>query len=120
MKRIGLQAALVVIVASIAPAVAWGGDAGVRNCTWCRGTSATIRPKLANDVNSARAHAEDEAAVPVSAQELKAKTEYCKTCHGIEGRDFAERSRCRGWRDSSLNISRINCRRLSSAGERTL
>ena len=88
MKHIGLQAALVVIVASIAPAAAWGGDAGVRNCTWCRGTSATIRPKLANDVNSAQAHAEDAAAVPVSAQELKAKTEYCKTCHGIEGQGF--------------------------------
>lgn len=141
MKRIGLKAALVVIVASIAPAVAWDGDAGVRNCTWCRGTSgqayilaprladqrpayiesqirsfrdhtrdnpfskqymwravaaidprgayfATIRPKLANDGNSAQANAEGEAAAPVSAQELKAKTEYCKTCHGIEGQGF--------------------------------
>lgn len=145
MKRIGLKAALLVIVASIAPAVAGDGDAGVRSCTWCRGTSrqsytvaprlagqrpayiesqtrssrdrtradpsrqymwgpvaaldpretrdpatysATIRPKLANDANSAQAHAEDEAAVPVSAQELKAKTDYCKTCHGIEGQGF--------------------------------
>ena len=141
MKRIGLKAALVVVAASIAPAVAWDGDAGVRNCTWCRGTSgqayilaprlaaqrtapiesrirslrdhmrenpvskqymwgavaaigprgtnfATIRPKLANDGNSAQANAEGEAAARVSAQELKAKTEYCKTCHGIEGQGF--------------------------------
>jgi cytochrome c553 len=141
MNRIGLKAALLVIVASIASAVARDGDAGVRNCTRCRGASgqgytvaprlagqrpasiesqvrsfrdhtrnipfskqymwgavaaidprgadfATIRPKLANGGNSVQANAEDEAAAPVSVQELKAKTDYCKTCHGIEGQGF--------------------------------
>lgn len=33
------------------------------------------------------AHAQDKAA-HVSAQELKAKTDYCKTCHGIDGQGF--------------------------------
>jgi cytochrome c553 len=49
MNRIGLKAALLVIVASIASAVAWDGDAGVRNCTRCRGTSGqgyTVAPRL--------------------------------------------------------------------------
>jgi cytochrome c553 len=35
----------------------------------------------------AAAHAQDNAA-RVSAQELKAKTDYCKTCHGIDGQGF--------------------------------
>jgi cytochrome c553 len=39
-------------------------------------------------VVSAAAHAEDKAAPAVSAQELKAKTDYCKTCHGIGGQGF--------------------------------
>jgi cytochrome c553 len=34
------------------------------------------------------AHAEDKAAPAVSARELKAKTDYCKTCHGISGQGF--------------------------------
>jgi len=34
------------------------------------------------------AHAESKAAPGVSAQTLKAKTDYCKTCHGIEGQGF--------------------------------
>ena len=34
------------------------------------------------------AHAESKAAPVVSAQALKAKTDYCKTCHGIEGQGF--------------------------------
>lgn len=33
------------------------------------------------------AHAEDKAG-QVSKQELKAKTDYCKTCHGIDGQGF--------------------------------
>ncbi|MBV9533579.1 MAG: cytochrome c [Bradyrhizobium sp.] len=48
---------------------------------------ATIRPKLASDGNGAQANAE-VAAAPVSTRELNAKTEYCKTCHGIEGQGF--------------------------------
>jgi cytochrome c553 len=44
------------------------------------------RERIARQV----AHAEDNPA-HVSAQELKAKTEYCETCHGIEGQGF------RGW-----------------------
>lgn len=36
-------------------------------------------------VATALAHAEDK---PPSAQELKAKTDYCKTCHGIGGQGF--------------------------------
>jgi cytochrome c553 len=34
------------------------------------------------------AHAQVNAAPGVSAQVLKAKTDYCKTCHGIEGQGF--------------------------------
>ena len=50
-------------------------------------------------VVSAAVHAE------VSTQELKAKTDYCKTCHGA-GRAgvFADRFRCRGLRDNSQSI----------------
>jgi len=50
MNRIGLKAALLVIVASIALFLAWDGDAGVRNCTWCSGTSGQgymVAPRLA-------------------------------------------------------------------------
>src|SRR5215831_7782294 len=50
MNRFGLKSALLVIVASIAPLVAWDGDAGVRNCTWCSGTSGQgymVAPRLA-------------------------------------------------------------------------
>jgi cytochrome c553 len=36
---------------------------------------------------SALGHAEDSGAV-VSARELKAKTDYCKTCHGLSGQGF--------------------------------
>ena len=32
--------------------------------------------------------AQNKAAQGVSAQALKAKTDYCKTCHGIEGQGF--------------------------------
>lgn len=38
-------------------------------------------------VISTMSHAQDKAA-HVSAQELKAKTDYCKTCHGIEAQGF--------------------------------
>lgn len=34
------------------------------------------------------AHSESRAASGVSPQVLKAKTDYCKTCHGIEGQGF--------------------------------
>jgi cytochrome c553 len=37
---------------------------------------------------SAPAYAQGKAAPAVSAQVLKAKTDYCKTCHGIEGQGF--------------------------------
>jgi cytochrome c553 len=38
-------------------------------------------------IGFAAVHAEDKAA-PVSPQELKAKTDYCKTCHGVAGQGF--------------------------------
>ncbi len=34
------------------------------------------------------AHAEDKAADSVPPRELKAKSDYCKTCHGVEGQGF--------------------------------
>jgi cytochrome c553 len=34
------------------------------------------------------AHAQGKAVPGISAQALKAKTDYCKTCHGIEGQGF--------------------------------
>jgi cytochrome c553 len=37
---------------------------------------------------SAPGHAEDRAAADVSSRELKAKTDYCKTCHGLSGQGF--------------------------------
>jgi cytochrome c553 len=37
---------------------------------------------------SATAQAEDKGASSVSAQVLKAKTDYCKTCHGLSGQGF--------------------------------
>ena len=49
MKRIGLRIALLVMMACVAPAMAWDG-ASVRNCTWCHGTSAQgymVAPRLA-------------------------------------------------------------------------
>src|SRR5450631_472587 len=39
-------------------------------------------------VVSTAAHAEDKATHAVPAQELKAKTDYCKTCHGVSGQGF--------------------------------
>ncbi len=48
MKRGGLTAALLAIMACIGPAFAWDGN--VRNCTWCHGTSGqgyTVAPRLA-------------------------------------------------------------------------
>ena len=50
MKRIGLKIAIMAIVASTVPAWAGEGDsAGVRNCTWCHGTSGQgymVAPRL--------------------------------------------------------------------------
>ena len=34
------------------------------------------------------AHAKERETSPVSAQELKAKTDYCKTCHGVSAQGF--------------------------------
>ena len=34
------------------------------------------------------ADAKDKEASATSAQELKAKTDYCKTCHGVSGQGF--------------------------------
>jgi cytochrome c553 len=49
MKRIGLKIAVLAMIASTAPA--WAGEsAGVRNCTWCHGTSGQgfmVAPRLA-------------------------------------------------------------------------
>jgi cytochrome c553 len=51
MRRIGLKIAILAIIASTVPA--WAGDgesAGVRNCTWCHGTSGQgymVAPRLA-------------------------------------------------------------------------
>src|SRR5260370_12920809 len=39
-------------------------------------------------VFSVAAHAEDKGAFAVSMHELKAKTDYCKTCHGVSGQGF--------------------------------
>src|SRR5580692_11530255 len=39
-------------------------------------------------VVSAAVQAEDKGAAAVSNQELKAKTDYCKTCHGVSGQGF--------------------------------
>jgi cytochrome c553 len=69
MKRIGLKLAVLAIVASTLPA--WAGDgAGVRNCTWCHGTSGQgymVAPRLAgqraeyieSQIRSYRDHARD-------------------------------------------------------------
>ncbi len=49
MKRIGLTAALLLAMAWMGPADAWD-DSGVRNCTWCHGTSGQgymVAPRLA-------------------------------------------------------------------------
>jgi cytochrome c553 len=69
MKRIGLKIA-VLIIGSIAPAWGWDGGAGVRNCTWCHGTSAQgymVAPRLAgqrplyleSQIRSFREHTRD-------------------------------------------------------------
>ena len=39
-------------------------------------------------VVSAAAHAEDKGEAAVPKQEFKAKTAYCKTCHGVSGQGF--------------------------------
>src|ERR1700732_294573 len=71
MKRIGLKIAIMAIVASTVPAWAGEGDsAGVRNCTWCHGTSGQgymAAPRLAgqrpqyieSQIQSFREHTRD-------------------------------------------------------------
>ena len=71
MKRIGLKIAILAIVASTGPAWAGEGEsAGVRNCTWCHGTSGQgymVAPRLAgqrpqyieSQIQSFREHTRD-------------------------------------------------------------
>src|ERR1700675_5211538 len=71
MKRIGFKMAILVIVAAAAPSWAGDGDsAGVRNCTWCHGTSGQgymVAPRLAgqrpqyieSEIRSFREHTRD-------------------------------------------------------------
>ncbi len=50
MKRIGFKTALLAIVVSMTPAMAWEEGPRVRNCTWCHGTGAQgymVAPRLA-------------------------------------------------------------------------
>jgi cytochrome c553 len=50
MKRIGLLAAVLVLVSVAAPCFAGGDPAAIRNCTWCHGTPAQgymVAPRLA-------------------------------------------------------------------------
>src|SRR6516162_3854201 len=39
-------------------------------------------------IATASAHAQSKAGLGVSPQAIQAKTNYCKTCHGIEGQGF--------------------------------
>ncbi|WP_315707167.1 MULTISPECIES: c-type cytochrome [unclassified Bradyrhizobium] len=68
MKRTGLTVALLFVLSCIGPAAA--GDANVRNCTWCHGTSAQgymVAPRLAgqrpayleSQIRSFRDHSRD-------------------------------------------------------------
>ena len=70
MKQITLKMAMLVIAASSASAWAGGETAGVRNCTWCHGTSGqgfTVAPRLAgqrpqyieSQIQSFREHTRD-------------------------------------------------------------
>ncbi|MEH6952988.1 c-type cytochrome (plasmid) [Nitrobacter sp. NHB1] len=69
MTGMKLKAALLVILASIAPAAAWDGTS-IHNCTWCHGTSGqgyTVAPRLAgqrpayveSQIRSFRDHSRD-------------------------------------------------------------
>jgi cytochrome c553 len=53
-----------------------------------RSISRTTIVAAAIAIATTSAHAESKAASGVSPQALKAKTDYCKTCHGIEGQGF--------------------------------
>ena len=71
MKRIGLKIAILAIFVSAAPAWAGGAESpGVRNCTWCHGTSGQgfmVAPRLAgqrpqyleSQIQSFREHTRD-------------------------------------------------------------
>ena len=63
--------------------------------------------------------AEETIPVTVSQQELQAKIAYCKTCHGLSGKVFVERFRCRDSRGSNPNILKISCGPSMSAGGQT-
>ena len=53
-----------------------------------RSTSRTAIVVAVLAIATASAHAESKAGPGVSPQALKAKTDYCKTCHGIEAQGF--------------------------------
>lgn len=53
-----------------------------------RSISRTAIVAAAVAIATISAHTESKAASGVSPQVLKAKTDYCKTCHGIEGQGF--------------------------------
>jgi len=71
MTRTGLKLAMLALVALAAPAWAGGGDSpGIRNCTWCHGTSGQgfmVAPRLAgqrpqyieSQIRSFREHSRD-------------------------------------------------------------
>ena len=60
-------------------------------------------------IATASAHAQSKAGLGVSPQAIQAKTNYCKTCHGIEGQGFR----------SNLNILPTSCRPSSIKGAPT-
>jgi cytochrome c553 len=53
-----------------------------------RSVSLTAAFAVVLSIVAALAHAEDKAGSAVTGQELKAKTDYCKTCHGLEAQGF--------------------------------
>ena len=70
MKRMAFKTALLAVIVSVAPAAAGDGDASVRNCTWCHGTSGQgymVAPRLAgqrpayveSQIRSFREHTRD-------------------------------------------------------------
>jgi len=52
------------------------------------GVGLVLRATILTIVFSAASHAEDKGNATVPKQELQAKLEYCKTCHGVSGQGF--------------------------------
>lgn len=53
MMHTKFKAAMLIVVASMAPAAAWEGGSDVRNCNWCHGTSSqgySVAPRLAGQL----------------------------------------------------------------------